>query len=79
MRPPASAALGRFDVKIDVFKTREWIAIGTEFVPPGSYGFLPARQANTSIFRATLATMEVDCLPSHDEFLTRFRRIHVAS
>ena len=32
-----AAALDRFDVKIDVFKTREWIVIGTEFEPPGSY------------------------------------------
>ena len=32
-----AAALGRFDVKIDVFKTREWIVIATEFEPPGSY------------------------------------------
>jgi hypothetical protein len=32
-----AAALDRFDVKIDVFKTRGWIVIGTEFEPPGSY------------------------------------------
>jgi hypothetical protein len=28
-----ATALGRFDVKIDVFKTREWIVIATKFEP----------------------------------------------
>jgi hypothetical protein len=28
-----ATALGRFDVKIDVFKTREWIVITTKFEP----------------------------------------------
>lgn len=32
-----TAELGRFDVKIDVSKTREWIIIVIEFGPPGSY------------------------------------------
>ena len=33
-----AAALGRFDVKIDVFETLESIMITAEFGPPGSYG-----------------------------------------
>jgi hypothetical protein len=32
-----AAALGRFDVKIGVFETREWMVIATEFGAPGSY------------------------------------------
>src|SRR6516162_100922 len=30
-----ATAVGRFDVKIDFFKTREWIVIATEFQPAG--------------------------------------------
>jgi hypothetical protein len=38
-----SAALGRFDAKIDVFETREWIIIAAEFGPPGGDGFSLAK------------------------------------
>ena len=39
-----AAALGRFDVKIAVFKTRESIMIRAEFGPSGSYGSLVVRE-----------------------------------
>jgi hypothetical protein len=42
-----AAALGRFDVKIDIFKTRESIMITAEFGPPGTYGFPLVRREHT--------------------------------
>ena len=42
-----AAALGRFDVKIVAFKTRESIMITAEFGPPGTYEFPLVRQEQT--------------------------------
>jgi hypothetical protein len=43
-----AATLGRFDVEIDVFETREWIVITAEFGPPGSYEVPLVRPEHTA-------------------------------
>jgi hypothetical protein len=43
-----AAALGRFDVEIDVVETREWIIITAEFGSPGSYEVPLIRRERTA-------------------------------